>query len=59
MRLPVFLLACLIEAPVYSVPMVMVGARAEGLAQVVSGTAPLGSEAAVTTGLGLAMLRRQ
>ena len=33
-----------IEAPVYSVPMVLVGARAEGLAQVVSGTAPLGPE---------------
>ena len=73
MRLPVFLLACLIEAPVYShytvgllattyyllllttyhyyieapvysVPMVLVGARAEGLAQVVSGTAPLSPE---------------
>ncbi len=56
MRLPVFLLACLIETPFYAVPMVLVGARAEGLAEVVNGTAPLGPEVAATVGVGLAAL---
>ena len=55
-RLPVFLLACALEAPAYSVPLVLVGARAEGLAQLLSGTAPLGPEAAASMGLGIAML---
>ena len=56
MRLPVFLLACAIKAPVYSVPLVLVGARAEGFAQLLSGTAPLGPEAAASMALGIAML---
>ena len=55
-RLPVFLLACALEAPVYSVPLVLVGARAEGLAQLLSGRAPLGPEAAASMALGIAML---
>ena len=36
--------------------MVLVGARADGLAEVVNGTAPLGPEVAATVGFGLAML---
>ena len=56
MRLPVFAAACLLESPVYSVPMVLVGGRAEALADIASGNAPLGPEAATTLGLGLAML---
>lgn len=36
--------------------MVLVGARAEGLAEVVNGTAPLGPEVAATVGIGLAAL---
>ena len=55
-RLPVFAAACLLESPVYSVPMVLVGGRAEALADIASGNAPLGPEAATTLGLGLAML---
>ena len=54
--LPTHRLACLIETPVYAVPMVLVGARADGLAEVVNGTAPLGPEVAATVGFGLAML---
>jgi len=55
-RLHVFLLACIIETPFYAVPMVLVGARAEGLAEVVNGTAPLGPEVAASVGIGLAAL---
>jgi len=55
-RLPVFLLACLIETPFYAVPMVLVGARADDLAEVVNGTAPLGPEVAATVGIGVAAL---
>lgn len=54
--LPTHRLACIIETPFYAVPMVLVGARAEGLAEVVNGTAPLGPEVAASVGIGLAAL---
>lgn len=54
--MPTHRLACLIETPVYAVPMVLVGARADGIAEVANGTAPLGPEVAATVGFGLAML---
>jgi len=53
---PVFLGACIIEAPCNAVPMVLIGARVSSLSEVISGEKAIGPEGYIVLGIGLLML---